>query len=982
MLNPNSPVPRMKRSRSRVFHPLLFMGAALLLGLGCSSGEPTQPPPAPTPVPTTITLSATTVSFQSLGATQTLTATVKDQNGSTLSGQTTTWSSDNAPVASVSTSGVVTAVAQGTATITATSGSLSATASVTVTQVAASLTAVSGDAQTGTVDQQLAQDLVVQVDDAGGNPIEGVSVSFAVSGGGSLSATAVTTGADGRASTSWTLGTTAGTGQQVTASVTGVSGTAVFTATADPDVAANIAVVSGDAQTGPFSAALSVPLVVSVTDQFSNGVPGVSVTFTATSGGGTFNPTTATTDASGEASSVWTLGAPLGTQQAEATAAGLTGSPVPFSATSVLLSLTAISPDPIVEGTTATLTGTGFSTTLTDNVVLIDGDTATVTAAIATSLDVTVPSFSCEPARDVNVTVTLGGVTTSPLTSRLNPTSFTGDVALGQQFFTKVPMDFCLQFAPSATGGDAYIIGVGAAREFPTSQMAFDIVATAGAASPSSPFGSPPILATPRRGVGISELSDELALARMRQMQAESRLRAWERENLDPARNPSLQIAQQRSAGLFAVPPSVGDTIAFSVPDAVGNACTAIPITTVVRVVGQAGVFVTDVLNPTADSLTLVELQAASDTFDLLFDQDTLYFGAPSDIDDNQRVLVILTWEVNKFPGGFAGFVFSGDLFDPSGCASSDFGEIFYSHVPDINNSANSDTGGRSKASVLAQMPSLIAHEFTHVIQLSRRLVILGGTGLTSWEAEGQATFAEEVVGHAILGNTTGQNYDGTVATAANAGAVWYQFIFTRLARYFGWDPTNTNVRLPDAPELCTLYGSLTLNNSTACSPFWFYGTVWSFMRYLSDRFTSYAGTDMSGEIGLHRDWVSKSPTLNGVANVEALLGVEIDSLFARWAAMLYVDDRAAAIDSVISMTSWDLLDVFNTLGSYFSPAPAQRGFANFTDAALAVRGGSTRYTRVSAAGARPALAIRVQAAGGGDLGTSLNPQIWIVRTQ
>ena len=82
-------------------------------------------------VPTTVTLSPTSLSFTSIGATSTLTATVKDQNGATMSGATVTWTTSNASVATVS-SGVVTSVAAGTATITATSGSASATASVTV----------------------------------------------------------------------------------------------------------------------------------------------------------------------------------------------------------------------------------------------------------------------------------------------------------------------------------------------------------------------------------------------------------------------------------------------------------------------------------------------------------------------------------------------------------------------------------------------------------------------------------------------------------------------------------------------------------------------------------------------------------------------------------------------------------------------------------------------------------------------------------
>ena len=111
--------------------------AAVLLLLGCGDGgssptTPPTPPTPPTPVATSITLSATSLSFSSIGATQQLSATVKDQNGAIMSGASVTWGSSSASIATVSSSGLVTSVADGAATITATSGSASGTASVTV----------------------------------------------------------------------------------------------------------------------------------------------------------------------------------------------------------------------------------------------------------------------------------------------------------------------------------------------------------------------------------------------------------------------------------------------------------------------------------------------------------------------------------------------------------------------------------------------------------------------------------------------------------------------------------------------------------------------------------------------------------------------------------------------------------------------------------------------------------------------------------
>ena len=72
------------------------------------------------------------VESRQVGQTVQLSATVKDAAGTILSGQPVTWSSSAATVASVSSSGLVTAHALGTATITAASGSKSGIATINV----------------------------------------------------------------------------------------------------------------------------------------------------------------------------------------------------------------------------------------------------------------------------------------------------------------------------------------------------------------------------------------------------------------------------------------------------------------------------------------------------------------------------------------------------------------------------------------------------------------------------------------------------------------------------------------------------------------------------------------------------------------------------------------------------------------------------------------------------------------------------------
>src|SRR5690348_11025216 len=68
-----------------------------------------------------------------VGQTTQLTAVTKDANGNVLTGRAVTWSSGNQAVASVNGSGLVTGVAAGSATITATSEGQNGTAAITVT---------------------------------------------------------------------------------------------------------------------------------------------------------------------------------------------------------------------------------------------------------------------------------------------------------------------------------------------------------------------------------------------------------------------------------------------------------------------------------------------------------------------------------------------------------------------------------------------------------------------------------------------------------------------------------------------------------------------------------------------------------------------------------------------------------------------------------------------------------------------------------
>jgi uncharacterized protein YjdB len=147
----------------------LITGSATITATSEGQSASTALSVTPAPVGTvTIAPSATTIGS---GSTVTLAATVKDVNGTTVTDRTVTWKSSDDLVAIVSTSGAVTGLKAGTATITATSEGKSGTATITVVPGPAATVAVTPAAAT-VKDGTLVQ-LTATAVDANGNAITG-----------------------------------------------------------------------------------------------------------------------------------------------------------------------------------------------------------------------------------------------------------------------------------------------------------------------------------------------------------------------------------------------------------------------------------------------------------------------------------------------------------------------------------------------------------------------------------------------------------------------------------------------------------------------------------------------------------------------------------------------------------------------------------------------------------------------------------------
>jgi uncharacterized protein YjdB len=181
--------------------------------------------PPPAPVVTTVSVAPSTASVM-VGATTALTATVKDQNGSVMSGQTVAWSTNNPGVATVSGAGVVTGAGAGSATITATCAGKSGTATITVTVPPPPppvVTTVTVSPATVSITAGATTTLTATVKDAQGNVMTGQSITWASNN------TSVATVSAGGVVTGKVAGSAT-----VTATCAGKSGSSAITVTAAP----------------------------------------------------------------------------------------------------------------------------------------------------------------------------------------------------------------------------------------------------------------------------------------------------------------------------------------------------------------------------------------------------------------------------------------------------------------------------------------------------------------------------------------------------------------------------------------------------------------------------------------------------------------------------------------------------------------------------------------------------------------------------
>ena len=325
---------------------------------------------------------------------------------------------------------------------------------------------------------------------------------------------------------------------------------------------------------------------------------------------------------------------------------------------------------------------------------------------------------------------------------------------------------------------------------------------------------------------------------------------------------------------------------------------------------------------------------------DQTYDIDREAFGPETDIDDNGRIIVLMTATVNGANtqatvdqgGVFTGFFFGIDLlfhevFNPF----SNNGEVFYTVVPDPNKQF-------SPAAIPVEgfvdlLDGVLAHEFEHMINAGQRLDP-SVQFETVWLDEGLAHYAETLNGVTFDGVTDLQN--------SLRSALWLQKPY----------------------QVSMVAGDDNLEQR---------GASWLLVAYLVDHYGQ----------GILRDLV-EGP-LTGIPNIDNAADTSFPFLFYRFTAALYLDGQGISSDPWFNIAGLDVRQRFQAAKQFWAGTPRLPG--PYLGLKTSTVPGTLSSVGVSLAGTTPAY-FDVTAATAGTIpvivraNRSSNLQVTIIRTR
>ncbi len=353
----------------------------------------------------------------------------------------------------------------------------------------------------------------------------------------------------------------------------------------------------------------------------------------------------------------------------------------------------------------------------------------------------------------------------------------------------------------------------------------------------------------------------------------------------------------------------------------------------------------------------------------LLYNLDVNTFGAPTDIDHNGHVIMLLTQIVNgitpasecQTEGYVAGFFYSGDLA-PGGRASNN-GEIFYQVVPDPSGTFSC---AHSVSSIVSGTPGTFLHELQHMINFGHHVIMHNSPPEEGWLDEGESIVATELAARhyeALFPPPTGRTTPSQIFPDSAEPFITEQI----------FDSYNYLL------ESDTI--SLTLHTDADCCLQW-RGGDWLLLRYMGDQFDSTVYARL------------ENGTVTGTANLATASGVVFPTIFANFGVALFADSLPGvprgAIPPQYQFQSYNFRTVYHAL---FASADGEdnvtRPFPIETQALSAgsppprsMVPGTMTYYRLATPSGASTVTLHFAEPGGARLSPGLHPQVAVFRIQ
>lgn len=457
-----------------------------------------------------------------------------------------------------------------------------------------------------------------------------------------------------------------------------------------------------------------------------------------------------------------------------------------------------------------------------------------------------------------------------------------------------------------------------------------------------------------------------------RQRWFDTRLRAADRQ-MAVARLPlsaQRNVGGTRATNAQTILPDPGSIRSFRVIASIDGS-----VNTVFKTVDARLAYVGTNLLLYVDTLTSAtgfangDLSGIGDLFDkTLYPIDVSTFGQPSDVDQNGRLIMLMTPVVNALvtkadcnaSGFVAGFFTGFDLASTS--TNSNQGEVFYTIAPDP---VGVSSCAHDVADIERTVPATFLHEVQHLINFSQHVVVHNANQAEEgWLDEGLSIVAEEL----------GSRYYEQKFPPPTGRTNPLQ-LFPDSSQGFIGGLLEDSYHFLLKPDTATI----TLHTDSDLGLAW-RGSVWLLARWLGD---------LKGEQIYKR---LEATTLTGTANIEAATGASFQQLFGDFGIALYADSIVGVARSAVPQpdrfVTRNLRQMYAALFRAAGPSVdvprafpivAQSIAANQSVSA-AMKPGTVTYYRVDTPANGGSVQLRFATPTKTALPASLRPQIAIMR--